>query len=79
MLKIRFKTPGPDYRPVKWPPPGPYWRSGSSTGGTVIVTAYAESLQQIYDYWPNAKELDVLEVGKEIVFTDRFPKPDWWE
>jgi|UniRef100_A0A7C3ZAF1 hypothetical protein len=79
MLKVRFKTPGPGYRPVKWPPPGPYWRSGYDFGGKVVVIAYAEYLYQIYEYWPDAQELDVLEVGTEIAFSDRFPRPDWWK
>ena len=27
-MRLRFETNKEDFRPIKWPPPGPYWCSG---------------------------------------------------
>lgn len=83
MIRARFKANADDYRPVKFPPPYPYWCSGYSLGAdfelsAAIVIAYADSEAQIFEYWPEATDLDA-EDAAEVQFSDRFPKPDWWK
>jgi len=41
MLRVRFHTDEEDYRPLKFPPPGPYWCTGEGDGYWTIV-AYVE-------------------------------------
>ena len=40
--------------------------------------AYADSIDDIKKLWPEAHEIEAEEVN-EIVFTSRFPKPDWYK
>jgi hypothetical protein len=78
MLRARFQANYEDYRPVKWPPPGPYWCSGYAGDETYsIVIAYINNEDEIIEFWPEASAIDVDEV-KEIIFTERFACPDWW-
>lgn len=78
MVRARFRADPEDYRPVKWPPPGPYWCSGQAGNGSYsIVVAYADSEEQINEFWPEASHIYATE-ETEMVFTDRFPKPEWW-
>lgn len=77
MLRVRFKANAEDYRPVTWPIKHPYWCTGYS-GDNSIIVAYADSEDEILELWPEAQELDVTEVS-QYLFTDRFPKPDWFE
>ncbi len=76
MNRYRFKANEDDWRPIKFPPPGPAWCSGYGDGYSIVV-AYANSETDILDHWPEADEITVQE-NYPIVFTDRFPKPDWW-
>lgn len=77
MIRARFMANSEDYRPVKFPPPHPWWCTGYTGDGSYsIVVAYADDVNQIFEYWPEAKDIDSKEVS-EYVFTDRFPKPDW--
>lgn len=76
MLRVRFKSTHPDYRPVKWPIKHPYWCTGQGEGYSILV-AYADSEEQIKELWPEATELDSEEVN-EYLFTPRFPKPEWF-
>ncbi len=79
MIRARFTADFDDYRPVKWPPPGPYWCSGyhgDETGS--VVVAYVDNEDQIQEYWPEARQIDCVP-DQEIVFTSRFPKPAWWK
>ncbi len=81
-LRVRFYANPDDYRPVKWPPPGPFWCSGYSLNGELefgksVVIAYLKTKEQLTEFWPEAVEADWQE-REEIKFTDRFPKPDWW-
>ena len=78
MFRVRLKTCEQDFRPVKWPPPGPYWCSGYDFCDNAILVVYAENLEQLFEYWPEAEYIDAEEV-EEHEFTDRFPKPGWWE
>lgn len=77
-MRVRFHANEDDYRPVKVPPPGPYWCSGEGDGYSIIV-AYVQRRKQITDFWPEATEIDVLEDNCEIAFSDRFAKPKWWK
>ena len=75
MIRARFYANLEDCRPVKWPFNHPYWRSGENDAHSIIV-AYADSEDQIVDFWPEAKIIWVQE-RDSYLFTDRFPKPDW--
>jgi len=74
--RCRFKANEDDYRPVKWPPPGPYWCSGFGDGYNIVI-AYVRSLPEVLEFWPEADDVEHTEES-EIKFSDRFPKPDWW-
>ena len=76
-VRVRFKANEEDYRPVKFPPPGPYWCTGYSEGHSVVV-AYVKDIEQIEEFWPEAEDLDADE-ATEIEYTDRFPQPDWYK
>lgn len=80
----RFKASPVDYRPVKFPPPGPYWCSGFACSMTdendeySIVVAYLPVGELVTDWWPEAEDIESKPV-ESITFTDRFPKPAWWK
>lgn len=77
-LRVRFHVNYPDFRPVLWPPPGPFWRSGIAGDDSYsIVIAYVRSEDQIKAFWPES-EIDSVSEAEDIVFSERFPKPDWW-
>lgn len=79
MIRARFHADHDDWRPVDWPPPGPCWCSGYAGDESYsVVVAYVEKPEQIKEFWPEASNIDLLETNVEPVFTDRFPKPDWW-
>ena len=42
------------------------------------MIAYADSVEDIKRLWPEAYQIEWDEVD-EIVFTSRFPKPDWYK
>jgi hypothetical protein len=78
MIRARFKANYDDWRPVKWPPPGPCWCSGTAGDESYsIVIAYAKDEDAIREFWPEAADIE-SEFRSEIVFTDRFPRPDYW-
>lgn len=76
-VRYRFHANEDDYRPVTFPPPGPYWCTGYGEGHSIVV-AYLPDGVPVTDYWPEATKIDAHARG-EPVFTDRFPKPDWWD
>lgn len=81
-LRHRFYADHDDYRPVKFPPPGPYWCSGYSMSGAYedgysIVIAWLPKSASVTDWWPEATEIESTEHGPPE-WTDRFPKPEWW-
>jgi len=76
-LRCRFKAAADDYRPMKFPPPGPYWCSGQNDDSSTLI-AYVRTEDQIIEHWPEAEDIEVTE-QEEIVFTDRFPKPTWFK
>lgn len=65
-----------DPRPVKWPPPGPYWVTGQGARHASMV-AYLPPDVPLTDYWPEA-ENDMVQERDGVLFTSRFPRPDWW-
>jgi hypothetical protein len=75
-IRARFHANEDDYRSMVWPPPGPYWCSGYGEDYAIVV-AYVRTEDQIYAGWPEASEVDLTR-GVDLVFTDRFAKPDWW-
>lgn len=77
-IRARFKANADDYRPVAFPPPGPYWCTGFGDNHSIVV-AYVKSEEQIAEFWPEAEDIDVHEENTELVFTDRFPRPEWWK
>ena len=78
MIRARFKADAEDYRPIKWPPPGPYWCTGyAGDMSSAVVVAYADSEDQIREYWPEATDIE-SEPRDSYTFTDRFPQPQWW-
>lgn len=72
----RFKTDLVDYRPVTFPPPGPYWCTGWNDHNSICV-AYLPKGEPLLKWWPDATEVETEEV-EVIFFTSRFPCPDWW-
>ena len=42
------------------------------------MIAYVKSVEQLKEFWPEAADIDVDE-RVEITYTDRFPKPSWYE
>lgn len=81
MIRARFKANRDDYRPVIWPIKHPYWCTGygeDSVGEHSILVAYADDLQEIHRLWPESYDIDSRDVD-DYQFTDRFPKPDWFE
>jgi len=78
MIRIRAEVNHDDPRPVDFPPPGPYWVTGSAGDDSyTVIVAYLENQNQLTEYWPEAKITSKKEV-EEIQYTDRFPKPDWY-
>lgn len=81
MLRVRFyvskKECGDDYRPVKWPIKYPYWCTGETSRDFILV-AYVDSIDELKELWPEAKDVESDKVD-EIVFTTRFPKPQWYK
>jgi len=79
MIRARFHTNGDDYRAVNWPVKHPYWCSGYAIDKSYsVVVAYADDLVEILRNWPEASHIEFEEVDK-YVFTERFPKPSWFE
>lgn len=77
MIRARFRANYDDYRSINWPVKYPYWCSGYGDDYSIVV-AYAEDEAEILRNWPEASNIDIQEVDKPS-FSDRFPKPDWYE
>ena len=77
MFRSRFQANAEDYRPVKFPPPHPFWCTGYAGDESYsIIVAYVDSEDQLLEYWPEAENIDLSEAD-EYFFSDRFPKPEW--
>ena len=79
MIRARFSLVGvKDWRPVVWPIKHPYWVSGYDSADQPVIVAYADDEAEILRQWPEAElPLDV-EPASGYMFTDRFPKPEWF-
>lgn len=85
--RVRFQVNARDYRPVNFPPPGPYWCTGygysqsTPQKDVAIIVAYfrnGATDEEIKTFWPDAEDIDRLSTGGHIEFGERFPVPDWW-
>lgn len=77
-IRYRFEVPHEDPRPVKFPPPGPYWISGESGNGNSVLIAYLPKDVDLKEWWPDSKHV-MYTRKQDITYTDRFQKPDWYE
>jgi hypothetical protein len=80
MLRVRFKSSAQDPRPVNWPVKHPYWISGWEMGEEqkAVLISYADDEAYIFENWPEAEDLEIQE-RSEYTFTERFPRPEWFE
>ena len=76
LFRSRFVSSADDYRPVVWPPYGPYWCSGYDSNDNAIIVAYTKTKAQIKECWPEADNIEAEKVDK-IIYTSRFRKPSW--
>ena len=81
-MRVRFYVSSEDYRPVVWPISHPYWCTGYRLADddslTPIVVAYVDDEAQLFEWWPDASDVDVMnEDCSGYTFTDRFPRPEW--
>jgi hypothetical protein len=87
--RYRFRSwAADDPRPVTFPPPGPYWITGSGEErdgrefATLVAYLPGASADELEHFWPETD--GILWDGydfqwrDEIAFTSRFTKPDWW-
>ena len=88
LIRYRFKTwsvddPRPliDFAPIKMP----WWCSGFGFGKHgarpyedeyAIIICYLPKDEDLKKYWDDAFDVDA-EDAERIIYTDRFPKPDW--
>ena len=79
--RVRFRANEDDFRPVTWPPPGPFWCSGYGEGYSIVVAyvPHGYSDEQVKALWPEASEIDRMQTDVPIMFSDRFAKPSWWK
>lgn len=79
--RLRFKDYTEDYRPVIFPPPGPYWCSGEGDDYVIIVAYFPHGTKnwEVKKYWPKACGIDRMQEDTALEFSDRFPKPTWWK
>lgn len=76
--RVRFYSDSDDPRPVKFPPPGPYWVSGYDSDDRSVLIAFLPKKTDLKKYWPEAV-VDEWYGQMPIEFSSRFGKPDWWK
>ena len=76
--RVRFYSDADDFRPLKFPPPGPWWCSGYDSKGRAILIAYLPNKRDLKRLWPEA-EVDEWYGKMPIKFSERFPAPDYWK
>ena len=74
--RYRFQTKAEDFRPLVFNPQYPWWVSGHA-GGSTIICAYLPKDEDLLKYWDDAYLITYVSLDK-IVFTERFPKPDYY-
>lgn len=79
MKRYRFKTKSvKDYRPLVFNPAYPWWCSGTAGDGKyATIICYLPDDEEFLKYWDDAYDID-SEDCKEIVFSDRLSKPEWY-
>lgn len=78
-LRVRFEAYFDDPKPVKFPPPGPYWVTGFDANFSYsTVVTYVKDLGQVKAFWPEAQNILYTE-EQSIKYSDRFPRPEWWK
>ena len=80
LIKYRFKTKAiDDYRPLvdMKEIQMPWWCTGEGEDYAVII-CYLPERENLKKYWDDAYDIE-REKRNCIVYTDRFPKPDWIE
>lgn len=76
--RYRFKTKAvDDYRPLVFNPSYPWWKTGEGENYVTIV-AYLPIGENLLEYWDDAYDTDGR-TGDKIIFTDRFPKPNYFK
>jgi len=75
--RYRFHANLEDSRPVKFPPPGPWWESGFGDDCSIVI-AYLPQNVELKEFWPEASKVEFTN-ETEISFSDRFPRPTWWK
>lgn len=75
-LQIEFLTR--ESRPARWPALGPSWAFDYDTT-RLFVTAFwpKDRLDQVFEFWPDADDLRVIEEVDEIRYDDRLFRYDW--
>jgi hypothetical protein len=76
-FRVRFLTSSQDWRPVTWPPPGPYWYLGTTENHRTCLISYTRSMRELYEAWPEAENV-VYSPESKIIFTHQYPEPIWW-
>lgn len=87
LIRYRFKTksvddcrPLVDMATIKMP----WWCSGygyiglESDEAYAIIICYLPTGENLFKYWDDAYDIEE-EKTDEIIYTDRFPKPEWCE
>lgn len=83
-IRYRFYTKAiDDYRPLIFNPKYPWWCSGFTGLGiqgedSSIIIAYLPLGENLLEYWDDAYDIEEEEHEK-IIFTGRFPKPDYFD
>lgn len=78
-----------DYRPLLFNPKYPWWCSGYGELSPLpdvdpeyleyaVIVAYLPEDIDLYEYWDDAFDI-TFDIMDEIVFTTRFPKPDYFK
>lgn len=77
--RYRWHQPGDDYRPITFPPPGPWWCSGMGDGYSILVAFLPEGVTPSDPgLWPEAEEVEACSDHDAPEFSERFPQPKWW-
>ena len=76
--RYRFKSDSIDLRPVidLAEIQMPWWCSGYDADDNAYIICYLPYDADLLKYWPEAFDVE-YEEANEIVYTDRFPKPEW--
>lgn len=80
--RVRFHANYDDSRPIKFPPPGPFWETGyagDESYSTVVAYFPVGEEHRLKEFWPEAEKIDWMQVHDHLLFTERFPEPEWWK